>query len=148
VLAIREIWSREVAEFHGQFVDFEPLWSWPKPVQKPSPKILLGSKSSRCFDRVIEYCDGWMPIGTPGKERDLAKGFNELRLRCDAVGRSFDSLELAVIGLAPGSDVAWRHMEIGFKHLIFSLPAAERDVSICALDRCVAVVSSSRASIS
>jgi probable F420-dependent oxidoreductase len=148
VLAIREIWSRDVAEFHGQFVDFEPLWSWPKPVQKPGPKILLGSKSSRCFDRVIEYCDGWMPIGAPGKERDLANGVNELRLRCEAVGRSIDSLELAVIGLPPQREVARRHIEIGFKHLIFSLPGADRDVSIRALDSCADVVSSLRASIS
>lgn len=148
VLAIREIWSRDVAEFHGQFVDFEPFWSWPKPVQKPGPKILLGSKGSRCFDRVIEYCDGWMPIGARGKEQELANGVNELRVRCDALGRSIDSLELAVTGLPPERETAWRHMEIGFKRLIFSLPAADRDVSIRALDRCAAVVSSLRASIS
>ncbi len=86
VLAVREIWSRDVAEFHGQFVDFDPLWSWPKPLQRPGPRILLGSKSSRCFDRVIEYCDGWMPIGGPGKEAELASGVKELRLRCETVG--------------------------------------------------------------
>ncbi len=148
VLAIRQIWSRDVAEFHGRFVDFEPLWSWPKPVQKPGPRILLGSKSSRCFDRVIEYCDGWMPLGIPGKEQDLANGINELRLRLEAVGRSIDSLDLAVIGLPADREVAWRHIDIGFKHLIFSSPAADQDVSIRALDRCAAVVSSLRASIS
>lgn len=148
VLAMREIWSRDIAKFHGQFVDFEPLWSWPKPLQTPGPQILLGSKSSRCFDRVIEYCDGWMPIGIPGKEQDLANGVNQLRLRCEAVGRSFDSLELAVVGLPAEREVALRHMEIGFKHLIFSLPATDRDVSIRALDRCAAVVHSLRASIS
>jgi probable F420-dependent oxidoreductase len=146
VLAMREIWSCEVAEFHGQSVDFDPLWSWPKPVQKPGPKILLGSRSKRCFDRVIEYCDGWMPIGTPGKEQDLANGINELRLRCENVGRSIDSLDLATIGLPAERDVALRHLEIGFKHLIFSLPSADRDVSIRALDRYAAIVSSLRAS--
>ena len=145
VLAMREIWSRDVAEFHGQFVDFDPLWSWPKPAQKPGPKILLGSRSKRCFDRVIEYCDGWMPIGTPGKERDLANGVNELRLRCENVGRSIDSLDLAAIGLPAERDAALRHMEIGFKHLIFSLPAADRETSLRALDGYAAIVSSLRA---
>ena len=148
VLAIREIWSRDVAQFHGQFVDFEPLWSWPKPVQNPGPKVLLGSRSGRCFDRVIEYCDGWMPIGIPGREQELANGINELRLRCEAMARSIDSLELAAIGLPADREVALRHMEIGFKHLIFSSPVADRDASIRALDRCAAVVSSLRASIS
>jgi probable F420-dependent oxidoreductase len=148
VLAIREIWSRDAAEYHGEFVNFDPLWSWPKPVQKPGPKILLGSKSRRSFDRLIEYCDGWMPIGTPGKEPELADGLNELRRRCEAAGRSFDSLELAVIGLPPDRDAALRHLEIGFKHLIFTLPAADRDVSMRALDQCAAIASSLRASIS
>jgi alkanesulfonate monooxygenase SsuD/methylene tetrahydromethanopterin reductase-like flavin-dependent oxidoreductase (luciferase family) len=56
VLAMREIWTGDVAQFHGEFVDFEPLWSWPKPIQKPGPKILLGSRSQRCFERVVDYC--------------------------------------------------------------------------------------------
>ena len=55
VLAMREIWTGDVAEFHGEFVDFEPLWSWPKPIQKSGPKI-LGSRSQRCFERIVDYC--------------------------------------------------------------------------------------------
>ena len=46
VLAMREIWTRDVAQFHGEFVDFEPLWSWPKPIQKPGPKILLDREAN------------------------------------------------------------------------------------------------------
>ncbi len=71
VLAMREIWTRDVAQFHGEFVDFKPLWSWPKPIQKPAPKVLLGSKSQRSFERVVDYCDGWMPIGRPAKQSSI-----------------------------------------------------------------------------
>jgi len=124
VLAMREIWTRDVAQFHGEFVDFEPLWSWPKPIQKPGPKILLGPRSQRCFERVVDYCDGWMPIGRPGEQNDLAEGLGKLRALCERVGRSFDSLELAVIGLPPSEDLAKRLLRIGFKHLIFSLPSS------------------------
>jgi alkanesulfonate monooxygenase SsuD/methylene tetrahydromethanopterin reductase-like flavin-dependent oxidoreductase (luciferase family) len=62
VLAMREIWTRESAEFHGQFVDFDPLWSFPKPVQPGGPKILLGASSGYAWRRIAEYCDGWFPI--------------------------------------------------------------------------------------
>ena len=121
VLAMREIWTRDVAQFHGEFVDFEPLWCWPKPIQKPGPKILLGSRSQRCFERVVDYCDGWMPIGRPGEQNDLAEGLGKLRALCERVGRRFDSLELAVIRLPPSEDLAKRLLRMGFKHLIFSL---------------------------
>jgi probable F420-dependent oxidoreductase len=62
VLAMRAIWTKDAAEFHGQYVKFDPIWSWPKPVQKGGPPIILGSQSARVFERVVEYCDGWMPI--------------------------------------------------------------------------------------
>jgi probable F420-dependent oxidoreductase len=134
VLAMREIWTRDAAEFHGEFVDFEPLWSWPKPIQKPGPKVLLGSKSQRCFERVVDYCDGWMPIGGPGEQNDLVEGLEKLRAACDRAGRSFESLELAVIGLPPLGDLARRLLEIGFKHLIFSLPSGDAKRTLDDLD--------------
>lgn len=134
VLAMREIWAGDVAQFHGEFVDFEPLWSWPKPIQKPGPKILLGSRSQRCFERVVDYCDGWMPIGRPGEQNDLAEGLGKLRALCDRVGRCFDSLELAVIGLPPSEDLAKRLLGIGFKHLIFSLPSGNAEQTMDDLD--------------
>jgi alkanesulfonate monooxygenase SsuD/methylene tetrahydromethanopterin reductase-like flavin-dependent oxidoreductase (luciferase family) len=63
VKALKEIWSKDEAEFHGQFVDFEPIWSWPKPTQRPHPPILLGGESSYTLQRVVDFCDGWYPRG-------------------------------------------------------------------------------------
>jgi probable F420-dependent oxidoreductase len=134
VLAIREIWTEEVAQFHGEFVDFEPLWSWPKPIQERGPKILLGSRSQRSFERIVDYCDGWMPIGRPGEQDDLVEGLAKLRALCERVGRCFDALELAVIGLPPSEDLAMRLLKIGFKHLIFSLPVGDAKQTIDDLD--------------
>ena len=63
ILAMREIWTKDEPEFHGEFVDFDPLWSWPKPVQPGGPPILLGVlEGTRQFGRVVEYCDGWVPV--------------------------------------------------------------------------------------
>jgi hypothetical protein len=63
----------------------------------------------------VDYCDGWMPIGRPGEQNDLAEGLAKLHALCERVGRCFDSLELAVIGLSPSEDLAKRLLRIGFK---------------------------------
>lgn len=135
VLAMREIWTKDVAEFHGQFVDFDPIWSWPKPVQKGGPKILLGSKSERSFKRIVEYCDGWAPIGGRGGEALLDEGIKELRAVCQSAGKSFASLELAAIEIAPDENYADRLLKRGFEHLIFHLPSVEADLIRPMLDK-------------
>ncbi|HTE86249.1 MAG TPA: LLM class F420-dependent oxidoreductase [Dehalococcoidia bacterium] len=62
ILAMKEIWTHDEAQFHGECVDFDPIWQWPKPVQKPHPPILIGGDGPRTFQRVIEYGDAWLPI--------------------------------------------------------------------------------------
>ncbi|WP_409239996.1 LLM class F420-dependent oxidoreductase [Streptomyces sp. PA5.6] len=59
--AMQEIWNNDEAEYHGEFVDFDPIYSWPKPVQKPRPKVFVGGDHPHALDRVIAYGDGWMP---------------------------------------------------------------------------------------
>ena len=62
ILAMKEIWTKDEAEYHGEFVNFDKIWSFPKPVQQPHPPILMGGDGPTTFDRVLEYCDGWMPV--------------------------------------------------------------------------------------
>ena len=62
ILAMKEIWTNEEAEYHGEYVDFDPIWSYPKPKQDPHPPILMGGDGAKTFDRIIEYADEWMPI--------------------------------------------------------------------------------------
>jgi probable F420-dependent oxidoreductase len=62
IAAMKEIWTKDEASYRGEHVSFDAIWSWPKPVQKPHPPILLGSGSARGRQRVVDYCDGWMPI--------------------------------------------------------------------------------------
>jgi probable F420-dependent oxidoreductase len=61
VEAVKAIWMNEVAEYHGDMVDFGPMWCWPKPVRKPHPPVLLGGNMPNTIKRVIAYGDGWMP---------------------------------------------------------------------------------------
>src|SRR3954464_11047749 len=61
VEAMKAIWTQDEAEYHGEHVDFDPIWAWPKPAQKPHPPILVGGKGERVIDRVVRYGDEWMP---------------------------------------------------------------------------------------
>ena len=90
--AMEALWSRDQAEFHGEFVDFGPTWSWPKPVQQPRVRILVGGTATDAvFAAVVAYADGWIPIGGSG----LADALPRLRDRAEAAGR--DPAALSVI---------------------------------------------------
>ncbi|MFE6156967.1 LLM class flavin-dependent oxidoreductase, partial [Streptomyces sp. NPDC057888] len=65
IRAMIELWTKEEAEFHGDFVDFDPVYAWPKPVQKPHPPIWVGGDSERAFERVAAYGAAWMPSALP-----------------------------------------------------------------------------------
>ena len=65
--AMEAIWSTDQAEYHGEFVDFDPTWSWPKPVQQPRVRTLIGGGATDAvLAAVVEYADGWIPIGGSG----------------------------------------------------------------------------------
>ena len=75
MLAMQELWSKEEASFEGEFVRFEASWMWPKPIQQPRPRVLIGgAPGPRLFAHVAEYADGWIPIGGAGiREADGAE---------------------------------------------------------------------------
>ena len=83
--AMKELWTKDEASYHGEFVKFDRLWCWPKPVQKPYPPILLGSHGPRGLQRVVRYCDGWLP--NAGRASDLIPQIGELRKCAEQGGR-------------------------------------------------------------
>ncbi|HLV59598.1 MAG TPA: LLM class F420-dependent oxidoreductase [Natronosporangium sp.] len=88
VRAMRQIWTAEEAEYHGEFVDFDPLWSWPKPVQQPHPPVLVGGNGPGVEDRVLSFGDGWFPQCGPLKDVDeLERRVAQLRRRAEEMGR-------------------------------------------------------------
>ncbi len=132
VLAMRAIWTEDEPEFHGEFVDFEPLWSWPKPIQPGGPKVLLGAQSKWAFDRVVDYCDGWMPIALMG---GIDEGITSLRAACERAGRDFDSLHNAIFAAPADVDACRKLLEQGFAEFGFPLPSADRETILPILDR-------------
>jgi len=119
VLAMKEIWTKEVAEFHGEFVDFEPLWQWPKPVQQPHPPILVAGNGPRTLERVLEYGDGWIPIAGRGQV-PLGQQIAELRALCAERGR--DPVPVTVFGARATPEVLEHYVESGVDRCLLSVP--------------------------
>ena len=137
ILAMKEIWTQEEAEFHGEFVNFDKLWSYPKPVQKPHPPIFMGGDGPTTFDRVVEYCDGWMPIRRgAGSSGLLTEQIALLRRQMEEAGRDPDSLSISIfwVGEATQDEIA-RAEEAGVHRVILELPPADRETVLPIMDR-------------
>ena len=132
VLAWRELWTKEEPEFHGEFINFDPVWSYPKPVQENGPDILLGAQSKWAFDRVADYCDGWMPIAMRG---DMRADMEQLKAAADRADRPFDTIQRSIFGVGPNPEQVTDLIEIGFQRIIFGLPPAPADTVLPLLDR-------------
>ncbi|MEW6213095.1 MAG: LLM class F420-dependent oxidoreductase [Acidobacteriota bacterium] len=133
VLAMKEIWTKDEAEFDGEFVRFDKIWSYPKPFQKPHPPVLMGGDGPTTFDRVIEYCDGWLPIGI--RMSDPKTKIETLRQRAEAAGRDPQTISVSIFGVNPNNAAIDSLREIGVNRAIFMLPAAERDEVLPLLDK-------------
>jgi probable F420-dependent oxidoreductase len=86
VEAMKAIWTQDEAEYHGRIVDFGPIWSWPKPVQKPHPPVLVGGRGEKVLDRVVAYGDEWIPNRVQSPE-ELGERIAELQRRAEAADR-------------------------------------------------------------
>jgi probable F420-dependent oxidoreductase len=133
VLAMKRIWTEDEPSFEGEFVHFDSIWSWPKPLQTPHPPVLLGGHGRRTLERVVDYCDGWLPI--PARAGDLAAEIAELRRLATARGRDPATLSVSVYGAPPDADALRRYAEAGVTRAIFALPSAEPDVVRRLLDK-------------
>ncbi len=132
VLAMKAIWTEDEPEFHGEFVDFDPIWSWPKPLQKGGPKILVGAQSRFTWDRITEWGDGWMPIEIRG---GIESGMQSLQKACESAGRDFGHLTNAIFAPQAKIENCEPLIEMGFDDLAFSLPSLSEDEALPLLDR-------------
>jgi len=139
VLAMKTIWTEEEPEFHGEHVDFDPIWSYPKPVQAGGPPVWIGANSKWVFDRVAEYADGWMPIGGLG-----SGNMERMTEALAARGRKIEDLELALFGAPTDTEQLKGRIEQGFDELIFNLPPEPAEDVVPRLDKLAALVKSIR----
>ncbi len=132
ILAMKELWTKEEAEFHGSYVDFEPSWAWPKPVQKPHPPIILGADAGpKTMRHIIEFCDGWMPIAGRHSFRDRIAA---LRRMAEEAGRHPDSIELSLFQAPADAGALEALAESGAARAVIGLPQGSPGQVIEALD--------------
>ena len=131
VLAMRAIWSADEAQFHGEFVDFDPIWSWPKPLR--IPPVVVGGGGAKVLDRVVEIGDGWIPLRVP--LTDLG-GFTaqvaELQQRAADAGRG--RLPVTVYGAVPEPAALKSYADAGVDRVLFELPDAPQSEVLKKLD--------------
>lgn len=133
VEAMKAIWAKDVAEYHGTFVNFDPMWCWPKPLQKPYPPILLGGTFPHGARRAIEFGDGWMPIG--GRDLDPLAVLPRFRQMVAEAGRIPDQMPVSVFGGRPDGALLNSYRDAGFDRVVLLLPTAGRDVTLATLDQ-------------
>jgi probable F420-dependent oxidoreductase len=117
--AMRAIWTQEVAEYRGEFVNFAPIWQWPKPVQKPHPPILVGGDGAHTLQRVVRYGDGWMPVG---RREDFTGRIAELNRLAAEAGRG--TIPVTIFGAPAKPEVIEQYAAAGVERVIFHLPPA------------------------
>ena len=137
ILAMREIWTQEEAEFHGEHVDFDKIWAYPKPVQAGGPPVLIGADTKWAHQRVVDYADGWLPIFGRSDVRDSLAA---LRIVAEQAGRDMSTIELGVFGAPPREEIVTGLIEAGFQRIIFWLPPAGEAEIIPRLDRYAAFI--------
>ncbi len=131
MLAVKELWTKEEAEFHGKFVDFESSWMWPKPVQKNGPRIMLGgAPGPTIFNHIAEFGNGWMPIGGSGVKASLP----ELKKICESKDRDFSEISIVPFGTVPEKEKLNYFEELGVNEVILRVPAGTREEVLKTLD--------------
>jgi probable F420-dependent oxidoreductase len=131
VLAMRELWTRDVASFHGEFVRFSDSWSWPKPVRTGGPRVLIGgAPGPKLFAHIAEYADGWIPIGGSG----IRAALGALEQACDAAGRDRGELRIVPFGTIPDAGKLEYYASLGIDEVVLRVPSAGPDRVLPVLD--------------
>jgi alkanesulfonate monooxygenase SsuD/methylene tetrahydromethanopterin reductase-like flavin-dependent oxidoreductase (luciferase family) len=135
VAAVRAIWREEEASFHGDFVNFDAIWCYPKPTQKGGPPVIMGGMGFSALDRVIEYADGWLPIDGGMGPDALEPTLAEFERRVAASGRARASLPVSVYGVPQRPEAIDKYRQLGISRVVFRLRAEARDLVLPKLDR-------------
>lgn len=135
VLAMKRIWTEDEAAFHGEFVDFDPIWQWPKPAQRPHPPVIVGGEGPRVLERVLAYGDEWGPNDEPDTDTRIQE-LNRL-----AAERGRPPVPVTVFHVAADREVVERHTEAGVTRCVFSLPSGDSGLVVPVVERLSELIS-------
>jgi probable F420-dependent oxidoreductase len=138
VLAMKEVWTKDKAKFAGKFVQFDEMWQWPKPVQKPHPPVIIGGGFPHAAKRAIAYGDGWIPIG--GRQLDPLEVLPQFRKMAKEAGRDPASLSFTIFAGPRDPEVLKRYRDAGVDRVVLMLPPKERAAILPMLDESAALM--------
>jgi probable F420-dependent oxidoreductase len=135
VEAMKVIWSESKPEYHGEIVDFPPMMTWPKPVQKPHPPVIVGGAFPHAARRAIRYGDGWIPHSRRPQYEDVTDYLPQFRQMAAEAGRDLAELPVTVWGVQPDYDRLRRYEEQGVARGVVQLAPEKADKTLSLLDR-------------
>ena len=131
--AMQKIWTEEEASYDGEFVQFDSIWSWPKPVQKPHPPLLLGGQTKHTLRRVVDFADGWLPHGS--KLPDPSAGMEQLQYYADQSGRDMKSLSVTIFDASSDKTYLEKCRAAEITRVLLALPSEDSDTVLPLLDQ-------------
>jgi probable F420-dependent oxidoreductase len=132
--AMKAIWTNEEPAYHGEFVHFDRMKQWPKPVQKPYPPIIVGGAFPHAARRAVRYGDGWIPRDD-WLERDGLGVIDAFHKMAADAGRDPESLPITLFRVPEDIERLRLYQRIGIDRVVFSLPLAKQDKIMPILDR-------------
>src|SRR5437762_580828 len=140
VEAMKTIWTKSKPEYHGVFVDFAPMMTWPKPVQKPHPPVIVGGAFPHGARRALAYGDGWVPHARRPAYGDVLGKLPEFAAMAREAGRDPATVPITVFGVAEDPALIQRYRDAGVARLVFNLASAKGDEVLPQLDRCAELI--------
>jgi len=138
--AMKAIWTEDRAEYHGEFVNFDPMMSWPKPVQKPHPPILVGGAFPYSARRAVRYGNGWMPQVTEYAKTPLIELIPRFRQMAAEHGRDPATLEISIGGQRPEVDLIKQYQDVGVNRVSCSLESDKAPAILPILDQWAEII--------
>ncbi|HEY2194557.1 MAG TPA: LLM class F420-dependent oxidoreductase [Actinomycetospora sp.] len=141
IQAMKELWTQEEAEFHGEFVDFDRSWAWPKPLTQPHPPVLIGGMGPGVEDRILDFGDEWMPqrVG-PDNIDEFAERADKLQARAADAGRG--RIPMSMFGGETSPEAIEGYHRVGMDRVIYGVSSADRDTVLKELDELAPLVGS------
>ena len=135
VEAMKVIWTETKAAYHGEFVNFDPMMAWPKPVQKPHPPIIVGGAFPHGARRALRYGNGWMPHRARPEYADVQALLPRFREMARQAGRDLASVPITIWGTTENLDLLKRDRDDGVSRTVVSLESGKADTILPELDR-------------
>src|SRR3954462_14273263 len=145
VEAMKEIWTKSKPEYHGEFVKFDPMMTWPKPVQKPHPPIIVGGAFPYSARRAIRYGDGWIPHATRNTYKEIGDLIPEFRKMATEAGRDPATIAITVWFPRREADLMKRYADMGVERVVFNVESEKADKALPVIDEIAAFMAKANA---